>query len=333
MLDYLNILDQLTVPELLKKTAETRIHNDALCFKKNGTWESLSWKEYYELTKIVARAFCQLGFREGEGVSIIGFNCVQWVVSDLAAIFGGGFPVGIYTTSSSDQCFFLAQHSGSSIIVVEDQEQLDKIKKIEKKLTQLKAIILMNGEDSASNVYSWEDLPALGRQFPEEDLQKRIDAQKPDDLATLVYTSGTTARPKGVMLSHKNLIYNTGKTIDQFYTDTNETILSYLPLSHVAEQEISIIGSIIVGGCVWFAESMEKMPDNLKEVRPTLFLGVPRVWEKIQEKMIQAGASSGGLRKKLVTWAKNVGLKNGYRFQKGLSSLCWCSMFDQTDWT
>ena len=111
-----------------------------------------------------------------------------------------------------------------------------------------------------------------GEKFQEEDLQERIDKQEPDHLATLVYTSGTTARPKGVMLSHKNLIFNTGKTIDQFYTDTSEQILSYLPLSHVAEQEITIIGSIIVGGCVHFAESMEKMPDNLKEVRPTLFL-------------------------------------------------------------
>ena len=318
MLDYLDVLDQLTIPELLKRTVETRMHNDALCFKRNGVWESLSWKEYYDLTRIVARAFCHLGLKEGEGVSIIGFNCVQWVISDLAAIFAGGVPVGIYTTSSSDQCFFLAQHSESSIIVVEDQEQLDKIKKIEKKLTKLKAIILMGGEDAAENVYSWEELPSLGKKFQEEDLQERIDKQEPDHLATLVYTSGTTARPKGVMLSHKNLIFNTGKTIDQFYTDTNEQILSYLPLSHVAEQEITIIGSIIVGGCVHFAESMEKMPDNLKEVRPTLFLGVPRVWEKIQEKMIQAGASSGGLRKKLVTWAKKVGLENGYRMQKGL---------------
>ena len=128
MLDYLDVLDQLTIPELLKRTVETRMHNDALCFKRNGVWESLSWKEYYDLTRIVARAFCHLGLKEGEGVSIIGFNCVQWVISDLAAIFAGGVPVGIYTTSSSDQCFFLAQHSESSIIVVEDQEQLDKIK-------------------------------------------------------------------------------------------------------------------------------------------------------------------------------------------------------------
>jgi len=318
MLDYLEILDQLTVPELLKKTVETRMHNDALCFKKNGVWESLSWKEYYDLTKIVGRAFCQLGLKEGDGVSIIGYNCVQWVVSDLAAIFAGGVPVGIYTTSSSDQCYFLAKHSDSSIIIVEDQEQLEKIKKIRPKLSHLKAIILMNGEDSDKTVISWDELPSLGREFPEEDFQKKIDVQKPDDLATLVYTSGTTARPKGVMLSHKNLIYNTGRTINQFYTDVNETILSYLPLSHVAEQEITIIGSIIVGGTVHFAESMEKMPDNLKEVRPTFFLGVPRVWEKIQEKMIQAGSQTVGLRRKLVNWAKRVGLENGYRAQKGL---------------
>ena len=318
MLDYNDDLDKMTIGELLERTAKTCEHQNALNFKVNGKWEFISWKEYYELTCLIGRAFCQLGLRRGEGVSIIGFNCVQWVVSDLAAIMGGGVPVGIYTTSSPDQCYFLIKHSDSSIVVVEDQVQLEKIKKIRPKLSELKAIVLMNGEDDDPMVHSWEDLPSIGKKFSEEEFQKKREEQKPEDLATLVYTSGTTAKPKGVMLSHKNLIYNTGKTITQFYTDRDETILSYLPLSHVAEQEITIIGTMIVGGQVFFAESMENLGENLREVRPTLFLGVPRIWEKIQEKMMMAGAQSGPVRKFIIKWAKKVGLESGYREQKGL---------------
>ena len=319
MLDYHDILDKMTVGELLERTAKECEHQNALNFKKNGEWEAISWKEYYELTCLIGRAFCQLGLRKGDGVSIIGFNCVQWVVSDIAAIMGGGVPVGIYTTSSPDQCYFLIKHSDSSIVIVEDQVQLEKIKKIRPKLSDLKAIILMKGEDDDPMVHSWEDLPSLGKKFSEEEFQKIREEQRPDDLATLVYTSGTTAKPKGVMLSHKNLIYNTGKTVTQFYTDRDETILSYLPLSHVAEQEITIIGTMICGGQVFFAESMEQLGENLREVRPTLFLGVPRIWEKIQEKMMMAGAQSGPVRKSNIKWAKKVGLESGYREQRGLS--------------
>ena len=318
MLDYHNDLDKMTIGELFERTAKQLVHKEALHFKKNGEWDSISWKEYYELSCIVGRGFCELGLEKGDGVSILAYNCVQWLVSDLASIMAGGIPVGLYTTSSPDQCYFITKHSDSSLIIVEDQIQLDKIKAIRPKLTHLKAIILMEGEDEDDMVYSWEDLPSLGKKYSLEDFQKRRDDQKPDDLATLVYTSGTTARPKGVMLSHKNLIYNTGRTIEQFYTDSDETLLSYLPLSHVAEQEITIIGGLIVGGQVYFAESMEKLGENLQEARPTFFLGVPRVWEKIQEKMISAGAGSGKLRRMLIDWAKKVGLENGRRAQQGL---------------
>ena len=206
MLDYNDDLDKMTIGELLERTAKTCEHQNALNFKVNGKWEFISWKEYYELTCLIGRAFCQLGLRRGEGVSIIGFNCVEWVVSDLAAIMGGGVPVGIYTTSSPDQCYFLIKHSDSSIVVVEDQVQLEKIKKIRPKLSELKAIVLMKGEDDDPMVHSWEDLPSIGKKFSEEEFQKKREEQKPEDLATLVYTSGTTAKPKGVMLSHKNLI-------------------------------------------------------------------------------------------------------------------------------
>jgi long-subunit acyl-CoA synthetase (AMP-forming) len=320
MLDYHNDLDKMTIGELFERTAKQLVHKEALHSKKNGQWESISWKEYYELTCIVGRAFCELGLEKGDGVAILGNNCVQWLVSDLASIMAGGVPVGLYTTSSPDQCYYITKHSDSSLIIVEDKIQLDKIKEIRPKLTHLKAIILMEGEDEDEDdmIYCWDDLPSLGKKYSLDDFQKRRDDQKPDDLATLVYTSGTTARPKGVMLSHKNLVYNTGRTIEQFYTDSDETILSYLPLSHVAEQEITIVGGLIVGGQVYFAESMEKLGENLQEARPTFFLGVPRVWEKIQEKMITAGAGSGKLRRMLINWAKKIGLENGRRAQEGL---------------
>ncbi len=306
-----------TIMEVMKGTVDKFGNKVALKTKINGEWTEMTWNEYYNQVRTTARAFIGLGLEVGKAVSILGNNCPQWFISDLAGIFAGGVPGGIYTTNSPEQCQYIAEHSEANIAVVEDSEQLAKFKEIRGTLPDLKAIILMNGSDPDENVYSWEDLKKLAEGVSEDELNKRINAQKPDDTCTLIYTSGTTGNPKGVMISHDNVTWVAKQMLKTLDANEEEQIISYLPLSHIAEQAVSLHGPYILGCTVWFAESIDKLGDNLTEVHPTVFVGVPRVWEKIQAKMMTAGAQNSPLKKKIAAWARGKGLAGGYAHQKG----------------
>ena len=306
-----------TIMEVMKSTAEKNRNKVALKTKIGGEWKEMTWGEYYDQVKITARAFIALGLEQGKAISILGNNCPQWFISDLAAIFAGAVPGGIYTTNSPEQCKFIASHSEANIAVVENAEQLAKFKEIRNELPDLKAIVMMNGSDPDEMVYSWAELPKIAQKVTEDELNKRIKAQKPDDCCTLIYTSGTTGNPKGVMISHDNIVWTAGQVIDLIKGGPDDHIISYLPLSHIAEQVVSLHGPCLMGATVWFAESIDKLGDNLTEVHPTVFVGVPRVWEKIQAKMLAIGATAPPLRKKIVAWAKKKGLAGGYAMQEG----------------
>ena len=306
-----------TVMEVMKNTAEKYSSKVALKHKVNGAWKETTWKEYHESVQVTARAFMALGLEPGKAVSILGTNCPQWFISDLAAIFAGAVPGGIYTTNSPEQCHYIAEHSEANIAVVEDAEQLAKFKEIRDRLPDLKAIVLMNGSDSDDQVYSWEELPKIAEKVSQAELDERIKAQSPDDCCTLIYTSGTTGNPKGVMITHDNITWTPKKIVETVGGTAEEQIISYLPLSHIAEQAVSLHGPLCMGCTTWFAESLDQLGENLAEVRPTLFVGVPRVWEKIQAKMVTAAAGNSALLKKIAAWAKKKGKAAGYAFQEG----------------
>lgn len=306
-----------TVMEAIKETSEKFSSKIAFSIKINNEWVSTTWKDYYEQILVTGRAFMALGLEKGDGVSIIGSNRPEWLIADYAAIFAGGVPGGIYTTNSPEQCHYIAEHSEASIAVVENEEQLAKFLAVRDDLPKLKAIVMMNGSDADENVYSWKDLPGLAEKVPQSELQARMDAQTTDDVCSLIYTSGTTGNPKGVMLSHDNITWTAKTLCENTKTTHEEIVVSYLPLSHIAEQVISLHAPASVGFKVFFAESLETLGDNLVEVRPTMFLGVPRVWEKIQAKMMTAGAQNPPLKKKIAAWARKKGLEGGYADQKG----------------
>jgi len=301
----------------MKETANKYSSKTAFSIKVNNVWESTTWKDYYDQVQVTGRAFMALGLEKGDAVSIIGANCPQWLISDYGAIFAGAVPGGIYATNSSEQCHFITEHSEASIAVVDNEEQLAKFMEIRDSLPKLKAIVMMNGSDADEKVYSWKDLPGIAEKIPQEELQERIDAQSPDDLCTLIYTSGTTGNPKGVMLSHDNITWTAKTLADNVNLTHKDIAVSYLPLSHIAEQVVSLHGPSAIGIQVYFAESLEVLGENLVEVRPTFFLGVPRVWEKIQAKMMAAGAQNPPLKKKIAAWARKKGLEGGYADQKG----------------
>ncbi len=306
-----------TVMETMKSTVEKFGERTALKHKVGGAWQETTWKDYYEQILVTARAFMALGLEKSKAISILGNNCPQWFVSDLAGIFAGAVPGGIYTTNTPEQCRYIAEHSEANIAVVENDEQLGKFKKIRNDLPDLKAIVLMNGSDSDDHVYSWEELPKLAEKVAQEELDERINAQKPNDCCTLIYTSGTTGNPKGVMISHDNLTWTAEQVIKTCNANYEDQVISYLPLSHIAEQVVSLHGSIGMGSTTWFAENLDKLGENLTEVRPTIFVGVPRVWEKIQAKMLAVGANNPWILQKIAEWAKNKGRIAGYAFQEG----------------
>jgi long-subunit acyl-CoA synthetase (AMP-forming) len=298
-----------TVMQTLDAAVQKYGKGPALRWKTGAnTWKDMSWSDYRAEIGRVAKGLIALGLEPHKGVSLIGFNCKEWLIGDLAAIFAGGVPVGIYTTSTPEQCQYIAEHSDSNIAIVENAEQLAKFLQIREQLPQLKAIVLMHGDHDHPSVYSWAKLLAKGDALPDSELEARIAAQAPDDICTLIYTSGTTGEPKGVMLSHDNLTWTSASAASTLEVHSDALLLSYLPLSHIAEQVISIYMPMQTGACTCFAESFDLLGENLREIRPHVFLGVPRVWEKIQAKMIAAGAQNKGIKKALAKWARKVGI-------------------------
>ena len=306
-----------TIMETMAGTVEKFKDRVALKTKINGEWKEMTWGEYYAQVRTTARAFIALGLEPGKAVSILGNNCPQWFISNLAGIFAGAVPGGIYVTNSPEQCRYVAQHSEANIAVVENAAQLAKFKQIRGELPGLKAIVLMNGSDPDENVYAWADLAKLAQAVSEDDLNLRIRLQKPDDCCTLIYTSGTTGNPKGVMITHDNIVWVAKQVIKSISAGADDQIVSYLPLSHIAEQVVSLHSPYVMGATVWFAESLDKLGENLTEIRPTIFVGVPRVWEKIQAKMVAAGAANPLFKKKIAAWARKQGLAGGRAHQQG----------------
>jgi len=307
---------RLRVMDVLERTARSHGPRPAIRVKRGGSWRSYTWDEYRQQARQVARAIIAVGTPPGAGVGIIGYNCPEWFFADVGAIYAGSMPAGIYTTSSPEQCQYIAAHCEAPVVFVEDQEQLAKFLEVRDRLPALKALVLMQGESSRPGVYSWSKFLELGLRTSEAELEKRVAAQKPDDVATLIYTSGTTGTPKAVMLTHDNLTWTAAAAADLVGGHRDDQVVSYLPLSHIAEQIVSLHGPMQFGACVSFAPSMELLGETLREVRPHFFLGVPRVWEKIQERIMAAGAKNPPMKKKIAAWARRQGLVGGYADQQ-----------------
>ena len=306
-----------TVMQVLDRVAREQGARPAMKVKRDGQWHATSWNEYRALARRVARGFIKLGLGPSQGVSIIGYNCPQWLLADIGAILAGGVPAGIYTTSSPEQCQYITDHCDAAVAVVENEAHLAKFKEVRGQLPKLRAIVMMFGSDPDPDVHSWDELLAMGDSVAEADLDARSAAQKATDMATLIYTSGTTGPPKAVMISHTNLTFTARAVCEAVKLDPGNAVMSYLPLSHVAEQIVSVHAPMSFGGCTAFAESIDKLGENLREIRPDLFFAVPRVWEKMQAKIQSVGAKNPPLKKKIGAWGRGVGLKGGFAEQRG----------------
>jgi len=312
----------ISVPSLLEKAAKEAPEILALAVKREDKWIKWTYKEYLQEVRTVAKAFIALGLEPRKSVGIIGFNSPEWFIADLAAIFANSMATGIYSTNSPEMCKYMANHSNTNIIVVEDDSQLQKILAVKSELPDLKAIIQYTGKPKHEGVLSWQELLEKGKNESDEALDQRLKQVCINQCCHLVYTSGTTGPPKAAMLTHDNLTYTATCTTQayQLKDKGQEKVVSYLPLSHIAASLMDIFVMMICQGSTYFADKgalKGTLTTTLKEVVPTLFFGVPRVYEKIQEKMLEVGRANKGLKKQIGQWAKKTGLEHNQNVLNG----------------
>jgi len=302
----------ISVPTLLNKTAQQSGDHMALSVTRGGTAVQWTYKEYLEDVNTVAKAFIKLGLAPGHGVGIIGFNTPEWLFADLGCVFAGGLATGIYPTNSAEACQYVLANCRANVVVVEDQKQLSKVLAIKPNLPNLKCIVQYSGEPNEKGVLSWSQLLEIGKKENRTELDRRLLNLAPNLCCHLVYTSGTTGPPKGVMLTHDNLVYTARTLVDHYGLQwEQERLVSYLPLSHVAANIMDIFMVTTCAGTLYFANKdalKGTLTTSLREAKPTIFFGVPRVWEKVREKMIQVGKSNTGFKKAVGMWAKKTGL-------------------------
>ena len=299
--EIISIDNQTSIPALFRFRAQTLKNKVAMREKHFGIWRTFSWDQYYSKTARIGKAMMALGLESGQTVSILADPCKEWLFFDLAAQCIGCVSCGIYATDSAPQILHICEDSDTTLLMVENEEQLDKYLAVEERLPNIHTVVVLDSAGLTDldhpKVVMLEQFYHLGDEG-DEDLEsewnRRIDNAEPNDTAILVYTSGTTGAPKGAMLSHRNIIF-VAQAFHEFYPITVEDdSVVYLPLCHVTERLLSVFLPLARCSTVNFIEGQDTAFENITEVSPTYFLGVPRIWEKMY--------SSITLRMKDATW-------------------------------
>ncbi|WP_288956521.1 long-chain fatty acid--CoA ligase [uncultured Polaribacter sp.] len=294
----------------------------AFISKTSGEWESISTKEYIDKANQISRGLINLGVKPNDKIAVISStNRTEWNICDIGVLQTGAQNVPIYPTISKEDYEYVLNHSESIYCFVSDDEVLQKINKIKKK-TKLKAIFTF---DDIKGEKSWKEVLESGKDESNQNVVEDRKANvKEDDLATLIYTSGTTGKPKGVMLSHKNIVSNVLSSFERVPLDNGKDKgLSFLPVCHIFERMILYLYQYC-GVSTYFAESIEKLSENAQEIKPNVMTAVPRLYEKIYDKIILKGEALSGIKKALFFWAVNLGLQyepngaNGWWYEKKL---------------
>jgi long-chain acyl-CoA synthetase len=294
-----------TIPQLLMARAAQLGSRTAMRVKEMGLWQDISWEAYGRQARQAAMGFTALGLEPGQTVAIIGENCPQWLYADLGAMAAGGVSVGIYTTNAAEECAYILEHSEARIYVVENEEQLDKALQVRDQCPLLSKIVVIDTEGLRHfhdpMVISFEELLDLGRQHDQQHsglFEERLACRGPEDLALLIYTSGTTGPPKGAMLSHHNVLWTTQALQEAVPVFEHDELLSFLPLSHIAERMFSVYMHLQYNYTINFIENTDTVTDNVVEISPTVFFAVPRIWEKYHSTIF--------IRMKDATWLKRL---------------------------
>eukprot|EP00697_Spironema_sp_BW2_P001630 gnl/Spiro4/12189_TR6433_c0_g1_i1.p1 gnl/Spiro4/12189_TR6433_c0_g1~~gnl/Spiro4/12189_TR6433_c0_g1_i1.p1 ORF type:complete len:687 (+),score=162.59 gnl/Spiro4/12189_TR6433_c0_g1_i1:46-2061(+) len=323
-------LPGISIPTVFAGTVTKYSNLPALHYKdsKDAPWTVYTWREYFEECKLRAMGFLSYGLPRFASVAILGFNHPEWFFSCIGAIFAGGLSAGVYPTSTPESILHVLLNSDCGIVIVEDKTQMAKLVSIMPRLPLVACVAQYRGAVDAAladqlrglsphpaglTVCTSGELRERAVQANNlEALQARMADQHVNQCSTLIYTSGTTGPPKGVMLSHDNITWTAHIMAQQYGIGAGDRLISYLPLSHVAAQMLDIHGPIMCGAQVYFAQPdalRGSLKDTLCQVRPTVFLAVPRVWEKMMEAMTAIGRAAGCCRRGIASWGRGIGAR------------------------
>jgi long-chain acyl-CoA synthetase len=304
-----------TIAKLFWRQAGARGDRTAFREKDLGIWQSTSWRDYGERARAVGMGLARLGLARGEVVSILAETVPEWLYADMGTMGAGGVSNGIYPTDSAKQVEYILTDSRSRFLFVEDEEQLDKFLEVRERCPLVRKVFVFDMEGLSDfrdeQVMPFDELLAMGRQHQTEHprlWEELVSASRAEDLALLVYTSGTTGPPKGAMLSHRNVIFQIGNADAFIPMADDDEQLAFLPLCHIAERTFTVFLPLRSGAIANFAESVETVPENVREVAPTTFFAVPRIWERFY--------SGIAIRMKEATWIGRV----AYRWAIGVGS-------------
>lgn len=281
-----------TMPKLFRHRCQQLDQRVALRYKNFGIWHAYSWHDYYQKAELIGLAFAAMGLKRGDVIAILSEDNPEWFFIDLAAQCMGIIVTGVYTTDAASQLAYLVEDSSSQILFVENDEQLDKFLSARNDMPSLRSVVVLD----SYGLHDFKDpqvmfLPEFYQRGEQQKAStpelfaQQIDAGQPSDIAILVYTSGTTGQPKGGMISQGNLMHITSAGIYMLPAQASDELLCFLPLCHILERVGSVFTQLTVGCTVNFAESVDTVFENLQEVSPTVFVAVPRVWEKIYSKV------------------------------------------------
>jgi len=302
-----------SLPGMLFDQAGRRGEAIALRHKALGIWHRVTWSQYAENVRKVAASLVAFGLRHQENVAVLGENRPEWVYTSLGIMAAGGATCGIYPTSAPDQILYLLDHSGARVLFVENEEQLEKVLPILAS-TRVERVVVWDPKGlwgfQDPRVVLHEDFEKEGEALRAADphrLQERLAQVSPEDTAMIIYTSGTTGDPKGAMLSHGSALFMSEALIDANGARVDDDLISYLPLAHIYENLGSVLQHVRVGYIVNFVESLDTLFQNLREVSPTYFASVPRIWEKLASTIELRMADSTWLKRNLYRLAVAVG--------------------------
>lgn len=329
-----------TIPAIFWNAVKQRGPNIWMRQKHLGLWRSWTWNQTAEAVREIAGGLMSLGFARGECASILANTVVEWVWADLAVLSCGGVSNGIYPTDAPSQVHYLCEDSRTTILFVEDDEQLDKAIEVRERLPGLRKIVVFDMEGLRDlddpNIISLDDLRALGRQYlaqhPDE-LRQRVDACQPEDLAILVYTSGTTGKPKGAMHLHAGLVYTVRGFNTLIAQDERDERMCFLPLCHIAERMGGEYFALYTGTKLNFVENPETIPENVREIAPTVFTAVPRVWEKFYSGVMISLKEAGAIQQAAYAWSIGVGTEIANKVLAGEAVSGWLKLkFNIAQW-
>jgi long-chain acyl-CoA synthetase len=323
--EIISLDNQTSIPALFRFRAQTLKNKVAMREKHFGIWRTFSWDQYYSNSARIGKAMMALGLEPGQTVSILADPCKEWLFFDLASQCIGCVSCGIYATDSAPQILHICEDSDTTLLMVENEEQLDKYLMVEEQLPNIHTVVVLDSTGLADldhpKVVMLEQFYQLGDEG-DEDLEsewnRRIDNAEPNDTVILVYTSGTTGAPKGAMLSHRNIIF-IAQAFHEFYPITAEdNSVVYLPLCHVTERLLSVFLPLARCSTINFIEGQDTAFENITEVSPTYFLGVPRIWEKMYSSIILRMKDATWVGRKALQMSLSVGSRTADFEDKGL---------------